>query len=347
MRQKERIYRRRRPLRTFMRVLGILTALGAVFLIFLFFWLQNFIVHTQDGVRLDIPFLHGILDEIPASAIIEIQPEPTAPPQGTSPPPTQEQEELEAPPEGFVLVAGEDLHLVMDWELTLGGFGASGVIIAVNDETGMLWWDTGVSLATSYALGGQGDLAYHLALLPQGAQASALLVGFENHLMASRNPPVAYNETWIDPENEEARTYIIDLALELGRMGFDEIILADFSLPFDVETPGEEEAVVSFLQDLSQALGRIGVSLSLLTTEAHWAFYAEEYAVVPLDFAQLSGMITRFYCVLSPQTLADTDRFTALLTQVQSVLGANHMARFVPAGPGGSPVGGNWLEIPA
>ena len=346
MRQRERIYKRRRPLRTFLRVLGILIGLTLLSLIFLFFWLQNFIVHTQDGVRLDIPALHGILDEIPASSIIEIRPEQTPPPQGTSPPPTQGQGEEQDVYERSVLVAADDLHLVMDWELTLSGFGASGVVIGVNDETGMLWWDSALALANSYALSGTGDFSHYLGAMPAGTHRAALLFGFENHLLATRNPPMALDETWLDPEQEEAQRYIVDMALELGRMGFGEIILAGFNFPPSLETPGEEGVILGFLQELSQELSRIGVSLSLLTTEADWAFHAGEYDLVPLDFTRLSGLVARFYCLLSPETLGDADRFAALLAQVQTVLGASDMSRFVPVGPGGNQMEGNWLEIP-
>lgn len=51
------VYHRRRPMRMFMKVVFSLVLFAVVLAIVVFFWFQQYIVYTSEGVRLDIPFL--------------------------------------------------------------------------------------------------------------------------------------------------------------------------------------------------------------------------------------------------------------------------------------------------
>lgn len=332
-------------MRTLLRVGGVAVLATALLLVVVFFWFQSYIVHTPDGIRLDIPFLRGILDDIPDYA--QDEPFPFEPPISIEPiapiEPGETPPEIDLPPFRSVVVSGADLETMPDPNLTLEGFRADAILVALNDETGQLWWASGVDLATSYALNGEGDLAPLLDSLDPEFGRSALLFGFHNELMAQRNPPVSLDGVagWLDPRDVTMRDYLMDLMLELARLGFDEIVLADFTFPPDYPSPADG-VILDFLRDLVSALGTRDVTLSVLTREADWYDFEDE--ATPFfrpGLFQLADIVHRFYCVLELETIADPDRHAALMAAVQSVLGSG-THRFVPIGQGGGPEEGNW-----
>ena len=341
-RPKERIYRRRRPLRTLIKVLGAAVLTIAILLVVVFFWFQSYIVYTPEGIRLDIPFLRGILDEIPENA--QEEPFPVLPPEAPGDPaePVRPGETEPPPSIRSVLFTGEALATIPDWDLTLAGFRADAILVAMNDETGLLWWESAVEMARSYALSGEGNPGPILEAMDPEVWRSALLVGFQNELMASRNPPLALAaEGWLDPRDVEVRDYVMDLALELGRLGFDEIVLADFTFPPDYPETADA-VIISFLRDLASALGTLDVRLSVMTHELDWYDPEDTAHFFRPGLFQLAEIVFRFYCVIEPTTLADEERYAALMAAVQSILGGGAY-RFVPVGPGGGPEEGNWV----
>ena len=336
-RRKEKIYRRRRPLRILLRVLGVSVVTTLILLVVIFFWFQRYIVHTPDGVRLDVPFLRGILDEIPKEIpedMPQVQETPAAPAEPARPAHTP----MDLPPFRSVLITNQALEEMPDVNLTLEGARADAVLIPVNDETGQLWWESDVEMARRYGLYGTGDVEQILGAIPSEIERSALLLVFRNQLMAHRNPPAALYGTaeWLDPRDADMREYVIDLALELGQQGFDEIVLTEFTFPSEY-AEAEDAVIVAFLQDLAAALAAIDVSLSVMTRERDWTASNGE----ALLWSRLSDSITRFYCILSPETGAESEAYDALLAAVQSVLGYSAY-RFVPVGEGSGPEGANW-----
>ena len=57
MTRKNEVYHRRRPLRMIMKITFSLVLFAVVLALVIFFWFQQYIVYTSEGVRLDIPFL--------------------------------------------------------------------------------------------------------------------------------------------------------------------------------------------------------------------------------------------------------------------------------------------------
>jgi len=55
--KKIKVYKKRRPLKVALTVLGILLAVLILLSIVVFFGFQKYIVYTPEGVRLEIPFL--------------------------------------------------------------------------------------------------------------------------------------------------------------------------------------------------------------------------------------------------------------------------------------------------
>jgi len=339
-RKKERIYRRRRPFRALLRVLIGLILVVCVLAVVIFFWFQRYIVHTPDGVRLDVPFLRGISDEI-SEFDDEI---PFEDPRETPEPTPDERSEPQMPTEPFraVWVAESVIETIPGWSLSLGGLRADAVLIALSDETGRLRWDTDVEMASRFALSGENDLAPLLFDIGEEVSRVALLYGFRNQLMAQRNPPAALAGDWLDPRNIEIRDYIMELGLELGRLGFNEIVLTDVLFPLDFPVEADAAALISFLREFAAVLSTIDVSLSLMTRESDWYVPEDGTTSRRPSWAVLAEIITRFYCVLDVETTTDEERFDEFMQTVHTALGGSSH-QFVPTGLGSGPELGNWM----
>lgn len=55
--EKKKIYKKRKPLKIALKVLGILIAVLVLLSVVVFFGFQKYIVYTPEGIRLEIPFL--------------------------------------------------------------------------------------------------------------------------------------------------------------------------------------------------------------------------------------------------------------------------------------------------
>lgn len=147
---------------------GILIAAAAIMLLFaiVFVWFQRYIVYTPDGIRLDVPFLRGILDEIPPEARRE-------------PFPRSRQ--------------NEGLPREID----------------------------------------------------ENAQTNAASLD---------SAPL-----WLNPNDRAAQVYVTDLAIELVRLGFDEILLVNFYPPNDADFA----VIDGFIEELRQILSAYGAVLRI------------------------------------------------------------------------------------
>ena len=335
-RTRVKIYRKRRPLRTFLWTLAILMVTTALLLLGSFFWFQNFIVHTTDGIRLDIPILRAFTEEIPASSVLPepapFLPEPTPTPQPTLPEP-------EVLPEGVyervLHVPIAHLDTVLDWGETLSGFSATAVMIPLSVAEGYLWWDTSLPMAHSYLLAGEGRIDLTLDQIPNTVRRAALIHTFYNEHMSARNVPASLYGNWLDPHHPDIIAYITDQAQELVSLGFNEIVLRDFYPQVSADTPFDSSAVYTFLETLAQTLLAEGASLSLLLLESDWILDEG------LDLSVLSQFVARFYTQLETETVQNQARFLTLSSRVDAVLGAGN-DRFIPFAPGVTQ-DGNWM----
>lgn len=335
-----------------MKVLGISLLVLTVLAIGIFFWFQRYIVYTSEGIRLDVPFLREMLDEIPEDA----SPYPIPPPTPTPDPVWQAIEpgqEDGAEPFRTVWLSGPAFEVVPDWEAAFWIAGGDAVLIEVNDETGRLWWDSEVDLAVGYDLTGTVSPQLLLPATGEDTWRAAVLVTFSNQLMALRNPPAALGDhddpwPWLDPEHPDIQAYIRDLALELASLGFDEIVLAEFTYPPDapvaLDQQEQDAVILDFLTELSRSLSRVDVALSLMTTEQNW-IPSDEESVIPLrpNVQALSDIVFRFYCILEPETVESAARRNRLLSAARDVLGEDYLRRFIPGGIGEIPETGSWM----
>jgi hypothetical protein len=72
--KKVKVYKKRRPLKIVLRVLGVLLAVVILLSVVIFFGFQKYIVYTPDGVRLEIPFLQKYGPEAAQTPEISLNP---------------------------------------------------------------------------------------------------------------------------------------------------------------------------------------------------------------------------------------------------------------------------------
>lgn len=274
-------YRGRRTSTDVLRIvavaLGALVVLAAAAL----FYVQNYLVYTDDGVRVDLPFgLFREEDSLPDPGNVSVV-ERT---QG-------DDASREAPrePEAEPLAVLEvPLSAVLDGTAgrELEQAGANALAVELKDGSGRLAWRSEQPLAE--LAGVNGDEAVNRALEALEADGVAVIA----RLTCFRDDAAPYYDTavalrsgqgnWRDelglrrmsPASPEARDYLAGLCGELAALGVDEIVLEQAAFPAAGELSlinrdgnydpdqfaGQMEA---FLGQVSEALSPYGAALSL------------------------------------------------------------------------------------
>ena len=138
------------------------------------------------------------------------------------------------------------------------------------------------------------------------------------------------NNLWLDPAKPSTREYVCDLAKEIAELGFDELLLTDFSYP----TVGKINKInyntdVPLANNLDLLLGDLRTALEpydiLLSVEVPEAVIAEgPDTVAGLDLNRLAIRVDRIYAATTPEKV---ETLSALVTQAA---GAEGTAEFVP-----------------
>ena len=134
------------------------------------------------------------------------------------------------------------------------------------------------------------------------------------------------NENWLDPAKPAARQYLCDLAVECAQMGFDEILLTDFSYPTEGKLSkiayGEGERsdhLAAFLTELQEVLEPYDVRISVeLSAED---ITAGSNADAGVELAELAPQVDRIWA-------ACTQEESEALAQ--AVIAAGKKTDFVP-----------------
>ena len=281
-------YRGRRGAR---RVLGV--ALLALILLAacVYLFLQRYVTFTDSGeVRLDLPFFQ--------------QQEDTA---GEAPPADGGSEDvnlvIDAPeeqtPEAEETAVPYGEHRLVGLSAlpadgaalaeTLAAQGANGFVYGVKDNTGKVSYDSAVALRDAVASDGPDSQLLSALCQQEGVLSVARLNCFHDSYYAFAHMESAgicqssgyiwYDNLsyhWLDPAKEQARSYVIDLALECARLGFDELLLEDVHYPsagklekidYSGNALGKTQALVQFLTELKEALAPYDVRVALLLDE--------------------------------------------------------------------------------
>lgn len=212
-------------------------------------------------------------------------------------------------------------------EEALARSGANGFVYTVRDDTGRVFYDSAVSQeqaaqrdvgmeALSALCAGEDTLAvarfncFHDSYYASVHMADAGICRASGDIWSDER-----SYYWLDAGKEPARRYVIDLALECARMGFDELLLEELAFPstgnlsridYSGETMGKSEALALFLTELREALSDYDVKLSLLVTERLLQTGADEAS--GQDLAVLLPLVDAVYAPVS-----DVDEARALL----------------------------------
>ena len=138
------------------------------------------------------------------------------------------------------------------------------------------------------------------------------------------------NSLWLDPAKPSTREYVCDLAKEIAELGFDELLLTDFSYP----TVGKINKInyntdVPLANNLDLLLGDLRTALEpydiLLSVEVPEAVIAEgPDTVAGLDLNRLAIRVDRIFAATTPE------KGETLSTLVTQAAGAEGTAEFVP-----------------
>lgn len=220
------------------------------FAILLFYGLQKYIVVTNDGLHLEIPFLEdGESMSVQSSEDGQVV-------QQSFEPVDAELEIGQADYSNIKATAGEKLSAVKlvyvpASSVTASGVesylskaaDAAGVLLDIKTVTGMLVWDSQTDVAKGYGTSGSVDLESIVSSLKEdGKYVAVRMCCFVDNTLASRysqlalktDQGVAYSDSngaWVDPTNATVKSYISALCSELSKMGVDEIVLTGMRLP--------------------------------------------------------------------------------------------------------------------
>lgn len=259
MANNSEFYRGKRK-KTAPALIGTIIILAVIaFAIMLFYGVQKYIVISNDGLHLEIPFLQDadtqtepsdisptVQSFAPVDAVLEVGAPDYSNVSATA------GEGLEAVkavyiPADSVSAAGIDTRLA---EVN----GANAVLIDAKTVSGMLVWNSETDIAKGYGTAGTVDLKSIVSgLKDRDIYVAVRLCCFVDNTLASRytqlalrtSDGAAYSDTngaWLDPTNAVVKGYILSLCKELSKMGVDEVVLHGMRLP---DTAGLEFAFSS------------------------------------------------------------------------------------------------------
>lgn len=192
--------------------------------------------------------------------------------------------------------------------------GANTVVVEYKDDEGIVYHDTNVAMAIEGKA--VSENATDLSIIAKtirdaGLIPAARIYGFEDHTVSYQLRDVAghyrdedflwYDDSpenggkaWLNPYNEEARAYLLELADEAAELGFEEIVMSGVHFPkgyqLDAinfgETAGVSKSQIlrDFSVSLEEALESRGARLSMVVlasdiTSPNGFTYGEESAL--------------------------------------------------------------------
>lgn len=269
-----------------LKILVILLAVVLLVLAAVFFWLQDYMVYTPDGVQLELPF--GRSDPTPTPT-----PEPT-PVLPVVDPVVQTTPPKEETPEGGALRAVEvslDSLLAGTAMEELEAAGGNAILLDMKDEQGRLAYVSDLELAKAAGVSGA-DLAVNYAiatLKEEGVYLVARMECFRDNQLPLHDHGLAIHTNsgyrwtdpdklrWSSPTNTEVQAYLTAVAGELAALGFDEIVLDSAGYPTqgnlhyikkgDAYNAEEFSTVInSFYRQMVAAVEERGARLGVITT---------------------------------------------------------------------------------
>jgi len=233
--------RRRKSMRSLGLLITALVLLAVVIAIFVFFYLQRYMVYSADGAQLnkDATFGTAAIPE-PTSTIspqlIYDDPIPEDELAAMAPVEMPELEKLNA-----VFVSYNELADIPALEARLKDMEYSSLVIQVKRDHGNLAWQSAIPGTAEYCEGTPDVLEFFKSQAEMGKYLVAKISCFRDDLFAldhqSEGLPITGGALWVDsdnyywmsPESPSALNYIISIGTELKGYGFSELLLDSFS----------------------------------------------------------------------------------------------------------------------
>lgn len=355
------VYRGKRKYRWIITCIVLILLLLAAGAVWLFAYMQKFIVYDKDGLRLIPPFMAGEGDLQSAEG-----------PETTS----------FVPLEGIEIVVDEpdysDLDLVGDTQTQsiharyisaegmsadniaycgsqLPANGQDALVLQLKTSGGYLSYLSSVELTDAYGVNGTADIRGTVAALKEQdvymvAEISCLL----DDAMAVRNAPLALKNSaggvltdasgsWLDPYNESVRAYLKAIMEELADMGFDEILLSGVAHPVAKDivfsqnmsiTPSVEGSVSSFAVYMAKAARELNIKCSVMCTNT--ALRSGSSLEIGQDLELFFRIFDRVY------VRTDMDHSTADISALKGASGTRGAECIVPVVSGYTPDTASW-----
>ena len=258
--------------------------------VWLFYYLQRFIVYDKEGLRLD---LSAPREELLSSdggspaaqpAFTPVDVEIVVEQRDYSDVVTSAGTDLVPLKAVFVPAAELNENTLKYYASDMGDFNA--LVLELKGPDGFLRWHSRAELADSFAVNGTTELNDAVAALKEkGVYLAAQLCALTDGAMAQRNAPIALKTAsgevfteangygCLDPYSDGTRSYLHSLLTELSVMGFDEVFLSGFLCPDSpdlrfslarTQTPTPTEAVTSLALWLRQEADTLGLKLSVV-----------------------------------------------------------------------------------
>lgn len=293
-------YRGRRTITDILRFIAIALAVVLVLVLAGLWFGQEYIVYTDDGLRLELPpFLQNMRQERPQKEPGDVSYTDTEGPDGedaslkdpAQPVQPDPQPSEPQPPEPASAAAAYELPVSAVTGGSASGTletleGAQALILEMKGAAGRLAWNSQHKIALRSEVSGPAAVNAALEQWNAGETHTVARVccfrddaaPYHNNALALRRGQYNWRDElglrWLSPASKDAQEYLAALCGELAALGFDEIVLEHFTFP----TQGNLEAIArgdrydparfpqeveSFLTQVEQALAPYGTALSL------------------------------------------------------------------------------------
>ena len=241
-------YRGRRTVTDVLKLIAIILGVLVVLAVAGMLYLQKYMVYTDEGVKLELPpFLQMLRGERsseepggsaslpdPGSVSVVVDPGGSA---------SEPRQPDETEPASFALALPVSDVVSGAAAARLAEAGADELILAVKTQDGKLAWLSGQGAAERSRVNGSQEATEAIRQWNQGEVYTIARVccfrddsaPYYNNAMALRQGNGNWRDElglrWLSPANDRAQAYIAGLCGELAGLGFDEIVLEDFSFP--------------------------------------------------------------------------------------------------------------------
>ncbi len=342
------VYRGKRKYSWIITLIAMLIVILIALAVWMFYYLQRYIVYDKDGLRLD---LSAQREEILRPGTPET-PKPAAVPHVDVEIVVEQRDYSEIETDAgnnlsdlhAVYVPAKDVteNTLKFYAGRMGDFNA--LVLELKGPDGFLRWHSAVPMADSFAVNGSMELRELLSpLKEQGVHLVAQISALSDSAMAQRNAPVALKSAvsgqplvdasgsgWLDPYSDEVRQYLLALMLELKDMGFDEVLLTGVECPDSdalafsktmTQTPDSVTAVSSFALWLRERADALGLTIS--------AVIRHDALVSETGTARGQNPVLFFKAFDRVAVEPDFDSFSADITALETALGGHSDSRIV------------------